>query len=435
MNGNTNHKLALSLFAVVTVFLATIVSLTVTPTFAQTYIGIDLYTLAVPNGFGGNFSIPGYSSMASAGTVVGSGFGSGTGGKNHALVWSGPTGTVVDLNPTNLIGLDSSDVFGTNGTQQVGYGFSNDIVAHALLWNGTANSAVDLQPTNLNGFTSTTAFGTNGTQQVGDGINGGFEHALLWNGTANSAVDLHPTNLSGFDNSFAYGTDGSQQVGSGGGGSGLGGLYHALLWSGTAGTAVDLHPTKLGGFLDSTAYATRSGQQVGDGQGELNGNSYVHALLWNGTPESAVDLNPTNINGFVFGDSHAYGTNGIQQVGIGGGVETATGDLVEHALLWSGTADSAVDLNLLLPTGFISSVAYNIDSQGDVFGSAEDSHGNTHAVEWLPVPEPATWLLLAIGCGTFYLSNSWKAFYRRSSDRRFRFQTGPATDDLQKSVE
>jgi hypothetical protein len=71
------------------------------------------------------------------------------------------------------------------------------------------------------------------------------------------------------------------------------------------------------------------------------------------------------------------------------------------ALVWSGTAGSAVDLSMFLPSGFtwFYSDALTIDSAGNVFGMAEgDINGDnvTFAVEWSPVPEPATASLLLI---------------------------------------
>jgi hypothetical protein len=88
------------------------------------------------------------------------------------------------------------------------------------------------------------------------------------------------------------------------------------------------------------------GGSPGNSQGV---GAYNHALLWSGTAESCIDLNPSG-----FGNSYAYGVSGSQQVG--GGRGDATGDW-DHALLWSGTAGSYVDLN---PTGFTWSVATGV---------------------------------------------------------------------------
>jgi hypothetical protein len=94
-----------------------------------------------------------------------------------------------------------------------------------------------------------------------------------------------------------------------------------------------------------------------------------------------IDLNPSG-----FSNSYAYGTNGTQQVGRGDG----------HALLWSGSADSFIDLHQFLPTGFASSGARGIDSCGNIVGYATDNLGYDHAILW-QVPEPATLLLLSLG--------------------------------------
>jgi hypothetical protein len=207
-------------------------------------------------------------------------------------------------------------------------------------------------------------------------------------------VDLNPTNLGGFTYSESRGTSGTQQAGDGGTGS----IDHALLWSGTAASAVDLNPTNLSGFTYSEANGTNGTQQVGDGYGSGTGDNH-HALLWSGTAASAVDLNPTNLTGFDI--SVALATNGAQQVGDGAG--SATGGS-SHALLWSGTADSAVDLQLLLPSNgtWIHSLACGIDGAGNVYGLAAGTlNGVTgpFAVEWSPVPEPASLGLLALAGG------------------------------------
>jgi hypothetical protein len=68
-----------------------------------------------------------------------------------------------------------------------------------------------------------------------------------------------------------------------------------------------------------------------------------------------------------------------------------------HALLWSGSADSCVDLNTFLPAGFVTSEATGIDEQGCITGTAFDEGGRYHAVMWVPIPEPTTLSLLAVG--------------------------------------
>ncbi len=329
-----------------------------------------------------------------------------TGGFFHALLWNA-TG-VTDLNPTNLSGFNNSLAYASNGIQQVGYGYGigTQNISNALLWTGTANSAVDLNPNKL-GVSGSVAYGTNGTQQVGYGNGSGTghnDHAVLWTGTAASAVDLNPTNLSGITNSYAWSTDGTQQVGWGNSGGVT--ADHALLWTGTAASAVDLNPININGVVESQALGISGNQEVGVGIGNDTAMGIPkHALLWTGSAGSVVDLSPAN----AF-DSAALATNGSQQVGYADdGVMTFA-----HAMLWSGTATSGVDLQALLPStiDWISSSADFIDASGNIYGIATEEVNVTTfpptpgtqytiAVEWSPVPEPnAVSLLLIAGGGS-----------------------------------
>ena len=49
---------------------------------------------------------------------------------------------------------------------------------------------------------------------------------------------------------------------------------------------------------------------------------------------------------------------------------------VRHALAWSGTAESVVDLNQYLPAGYPHAVATGIDANGDVVGYAYKTLSN-----------------------------------------------------------
>lgn len=152
--------------------------------------------------------------------------------------------------------------------------------------------------------------------------------AALWHGSQGTFVDLHPP---GTAYSYAYATKGGQQVGivtpSGGSEN-----YRAALWHGSNAW------TNL-----SPAGALRSGAQATDGTlqgGWVDfpfGNSYVrHATLWSGSAESALDLSPTGSQG-----SAVLGMSPGQQVGWARPV----GMLAEHAAIWSGSAQSVLDLH------------------------------------------------------------------------------------------
>jgi hypothetical protein len=119
-------------------------------------------------------------------------------------------------------------------------------------------------------------------------------------------------------------------------------------------------------------------------------------MLWFGAAASAVDLNPTDIAGVSY--SFATATNGAEQVGLGAAVINGP----KEALLWSGSAASAIDLQLLLPaTGtWTNSWGTSIDADGNVFGTAEGTFNGVSgyfAVDWFLVPEPASFGVLAVG--------------------------------------
>lgn len=307
---------------------------------------------------------------------------------NRALMWT-TDGTLVDMTPG---GLFKSEVIGDDGVHQVGAGTAlSGGPQHALVWAGSAASAVDLHPSNLSGFISSVAAGVSGNQQVGaaylvDSPSTG--HAMLWNGSAGSAVDLHP---SAFTGSVAQATDSHQQVGEAYNQTGI--YPHAMLWTGTAASAVDLNPTHLSGIAYSDALGVAGGQQVGRGYGPAGANVdaiHTHALLWTGTADTAIDLNPT-LPGIQY--SEAVATNGSQQVGRG------MSGAYSRAVVWSGSADSAVDLQSLLPSSLVgpytNSWAFAIDSRGDIFGTVIPNLNinQIHVVEWKAVPEPASALV------------------------------------------
>lgn len=292
----------------------------------------------------------------------------------HALVWNGSASGAIDLGPGTAAAV--------GGGQQVGS--AND---HAALWLGTAASRIDLNPSL---WDQSVAAGVAGGQQVGsatrrvpcttkkgscpDGTRGEF-HPFLWSGSAESAVDLTPFGL-GFGAGRALGTDGVQQVGIGLEVIGINAYSgpFAVLWSGTAESAVNLNPFDA---ATSQANAVAGGQQVGYGY------TPKRALLWKGSAESVVELHP---DGYT--SSEANATNGFEQAGSGYIFDPVTLVGHSHALVWSGDAASAIDLNQYLPDGFTDAAATGIDADGRVVGWAgrgSSDPANVHAVMWVPV--------------------------------------------------
>jgi hypothetical protein len=335
----------------------------------QSYVVIDL----TPAG-SATSSAAGASGVQQVGSA---GFASAAGQPvvSHAVLWNGSAAGAIDL------GAGTANAVGDG--QQVGSANNR-----AALWLGTASSRIDLHPSL---WGQSVAAGVAGGRQVGwatrsvecttrkgrcsDGQRT-ETHPFMWSGSAASAVDLTPLGL-GFGAGQALGTDGVQQVGFGQqviGITSFSGPF-AVVWSGTADSAVNLNPPDSG---SSQANAVSGGQQVGYGY-------FPHrALLWGGSVESVVELQPDG-----YAASEANATNGVQQAGSGfvGDAFTMVGH--SHALVWTGSAASAVDLNQFLPPGYTDAAATGIDAAGNVVGWASrgpsSDPANVHAVMWKPV--------------------------------------------------
>ncbi len=114
--------------------------------------------------------------------------------------------------------------------------------------------------------------------------------------------------------------------------------------------------------------------QVGFAQSEVNPALADHALLWSGSAASLIDLNPAGFTG-----SYAYAVSQGQQVGSGwiGPVGDPTSSL--HALLWYGSADSCVDLT----PGASRAVATSTDGhQQGGYGASPSWNNRWHALLW-----------------------------------------------------
>jgi len=278
------------------------------------------------------------------------------------------------LHNLNSPGEFSGAVYGIGGIFQVGF-----VNQDAALWQGSASGGwLNLGSATSFTYSAATAIGGTAPNQVivGYGSPGNGNVAVMWSGAYFATV----TGLNGvhYSSSEALGTDGVHQVGWGTDAAGK----HALMWAGSADSVIDLTPANIPGFTNAEAFGVQGQQQVGE---LLDAQNKTNAVVWSGSAASAIDLQPLNLTGIL--ESVAVATNGTQQVGWG---DNGTPGAAPSALLWSGSADSVVDLQSLLnPAEFVSSQAYSIDADGNVFGIATDTSGQEHAIEWQAVPEPA----------------------------------------------
>jgi hypothetical protein len=279
------------------------------------------------------------------------------------------TYTIVDLGP----GPNGKDAYGYGESPkaQAGAYFDHTIscgkacsakIYYPLAWSGAGSSPVDLLP---QFYVEGWAYGAGGSLIAGtlitnDGGYFGYPHAALWQGSTHAFTDLNPTGSCGScrPGSNAYDTDGTFIAGSGGS------PQHALLWKlGQLTTPVDLNPA---GAAYSEAYVVRGTAQAGYFFSSAT-NTY-HAVLWSGSAGSAIDLTPSTVSA-----AYATGLGYQSEVGCG----TLAGTSVTHALLWHGTAASMKDLQ---PAGFTDSCARA--ARGNVQVGYGHVNGTLHALLW-----------------------------------------------------
>ncbi len=285
---------------------------------------------------------------------------------------------ITNLHPEGAL---SSRAYGTDNGQQVGNAvFGSSSGFRASLWYGTSLSWVNLHP---GGAAASQAYGIHNGQAVGYVQNDStsYARASLWeSGISTSVVNLHPTG-SDIRGSTVYGIHNGQQAGN----ILLEGDYStfslATSWGGAATSYVD-----LSGFTRSVALAVHDGVQVGYADFTNAENGWrQRARLWSGTAESEVDLHPD----YDVPGSAAFAIHNGQQVGFVGSID------VRHASLWRGTAESWVDIN---PAEATSSEAYGVHDGLQVgYATFDDVQ---HAVLWSGTADSAVDLSLA-------LSGSW----------------------------
>jgi len=139
------------------------------------------------------------------------------------------------------------------------------------------------------------------------------------------------------------------------------------------------------------AYGVKGGQQVGIAYDYA---TIPHAALWSGSANSLVNLHPSGWYG-----SAAYDLAGGQQVGV-----VYNYSNLSFAALWSGSASSFVNLHAFLGPQFIASVASGITHENGVtYVVGYGLDGSTQlleAVMWV-IPEPASLLGLGLALALF----------------------------------
>jgi hypothetical protein len=127
------------------------------------------------------------------------------------------------------------------------------------------------------------------------------------------------------------------------------------------------------------------GQQVGFAN--LPNPQGSHAIKWSGTAASAIDLRPPGAT-----LSFLNATCGSAQVGA-----ASTFQYGWSAGIWFGTAQSFVPLAPYLPAGFYSSVAYGVTFHNGLYyvvGEASEQ-GLSRAILWVGIPAPGAAAALA----------------------------------------
>jgi probable HAF family extracellular repeat protein len=207
--------------------------------------------------------------------------------------------------------------------------------------------------------------------------------------------------IPGYSSSFAHGiNDDGQVVGDACTRSNR--FPHAFLYSG--GLMMDLNnliATNSGWTLQEATAINNDGEIVGNAY--ARGDKFPHAFLYSNGSMLTLGIIPG------YSSSFAHGINDDGQV-VGSACTRV--NKWPHAFLYSG--GSMMDLNNLIATnsGWTLEVATAINDNGQIVGEGIDPSGKREAFLLTPdpVPEPATWSLLALGIGVLL---GGRKFHRR----------------------
>lgn len=317
---------------------------------------------------GGTFAYSGIG-QTQAGEYTQSGF-------SGACLWNGSAASWRSIHPAGATWSRASGV----DRELIGGFASFTQRTHAVLWNKAGTEWTDLNPPSQ---ADSRIYGVGFGIQVGstNATHSSPEQAAMWSGTTSSWTSLHPD---GALRSVAAAVSGEYQAGQ------VTWVWRdgprAALWAGTSASVVDLNPEFAS---ESQALAIAGGAQGGYA---ILDHRY-RAALWRGSAASFVNLHP----------SEEMQTSRV--LGMGEGYEVGfvsiDNEAQPHASIWSGTADSWIDLHALLDPVYIKSTAYAVWRSGDnlyVAGCAVRSMTyQTDALIWsMPIPAPGAAMPLAI---------------------------------------
>lgn len=151
-------------------------------------------------------------------------------------------------------------------------------------------------------------------------------------------------------------------------------VQHAAEFSN--GIITDIHPTS---WAMSVVLSMSGSQQAGLGLPVAgDASAGTHAVIWSGSAASLVDLQPSSL-----ANSAATCTTGTMQGGYGAIKSKTSGKIKttpqNHALLWFGTASSMLDLN---PANMAESKINGCDPVQEAGYIMPISPGFTHAAVW-----------------------------------------------------
>lgn len=355
------------------IYLVAALAVTVSSAIAQTYSAVEL-----DGGGSGNAINKGYS-VGQTGQYE---FG-------RATIWDS-NGQAMDVHPSFLAAAEGpgfSNIYGRFGSISVGLGQKNDTPnqAVALVWRGTTATQLASPFTNLY---ASVAIATDGRQIVGwasplEIVRGnpspGIMHAYIWDaGTGRIVADLSDGKVM-----TLWGVAAGQQVGS----ENKRGPIEARMWRNTARSVINLHPRN---YSYSEAFATDGTHQVGTvGVSVRLVNESRHNVqvlmnspaVWSGSAAS-LQILPYTAPGYAYSTAVATGVSRNVVCGYGMGKSSTGTTQATHAVVWSLSQQTWIDLHDLLPQGFIESRANAVDAEGNLVGTALDANRQPHAFLW-----------------------------------------------------